>query len=279
MINIEPFVQSGHRQLSPFLERVNAFIETHQEETDREDYRLRSRPLDTYLRNILAVGILNRLFIEPFRKTENRIIVLPDCLKNYSDWECDKETIDGTGICSQCHPDCLVYEAVERFQDEHCMVVLEPDDLAMFFKKWNSGGKTVGVVGVACVLTLMSGFQVTMKHKLPTQGMFLSYASCAHHWADPGYNTSFSFDRLSEMMGVDPEGEPDNSRARGETYRLEPDACDASDFYRRLDLLADEFDADYLPEFRQAYPDADTFELADKISKLLVPDLITRDSA
>jgi hypothetical protein len=133
---------------------------------------------------------------------------------------------------------------------------------------------------VACVLTLLSGFEKTFKHHLPTQGVFLNYSSCNHHWANPAYNTSFSFRRMASLLnGNGQSREPYELQGRGETYSFERSPFSPDGFYHKLDSLSEIFTMNYLPLFNGEYPNADIFELSNEIRQLLVPDLITRDSA
>ena len=113
-----------------------------------------------------------------------------------------------------------------------------------------------GVVGVACVLTLLSGFEKTLPLKLPTQGVFLSYSSCGHHWADPGYNTSFSLKRLGMILGKEIDSDPEPPSNRGETYSFEKRLMTPDMSYRTLDNLIAMFETLYLPAFRAANPTA-----------------------
>ena len=228
---------------------------------------------------MMAVGVLNRLHREAFQKTTKRVIVLPDCLKNYGEWTCCKADTGIATECTQCNSDCLVFESVEQFADDHTSLVLEPEDLKRYLKDTKKKSGTVGVVGVACALTLLSGFKHTLALQLPTQGIFLNYSSCAHHWAEPAYNTNYSFKRMGYVLGKNSNPDFEGSGNRGETYTLEKSSLSPNDFYKRLDALVERFAADYLPAFNEANPDADLFSLSKEILQTIVPDLITRDSA
>jgi hypothetical protein len=244
-----------------------------------EKTSLRSKPLDTYIRNMLAVGVLNRIMRQAFLKTNRKIIVLPDCLKNYGEWECCKEDQGNESVCTQCTSECIVYETTERFTNGRTDIVLEPDDMDAYFAGVRKEYGTVGIAGVACALTMLSGFDRTLKYKHPTQGVFLNYSSCAHHWADPAYNTNYSLRRMTWVMNSNGSSVQDEIRDRGETYSLEKPSLSPDDFYRRLDGLATIFEKDYLSYFQVAHPDADIYEISQEIQSAIVPDLITRDSA
>lgn len=81
MIDIKPFLQLGCSELGPYLSGVDSFIDNLGTAGRFEKTSLRSMPVDSYVRNMLAVGVLNRIMRTAFLKTERKIIVLPDCLK------------------------------------------------------------------------------------------------------------------------------------------------------------------------------------------------------
>jgi hypothetical protein len=278
MIDLEPLIESVRHDLMPFLGGVEDFLKRLDKPDGFPATPLRSQPLDAYIHNILAIGILNRLNRPAFLQTKHRIIVLPECVKDYGDWSCGKVKMGDSYACAQCTPGCLVYQTVEQLTDSQTEIVLDPDDLEKFFINTKTELNDFGVVGVACALTLLSGFQVTQKQKLPTQGVFLNYSSCAHHWAKPAYNTSFSLKRMAEVLGKEiPSGEEPRF-ARGETYSMEKALLSPEQFHTLLDVLADRFEAEYLPHILAENQEMDIFDLALLISRMLVPKIITRDS-
>ncbi|MCK5127262.1 MAG: DUF116 domain-containing protein [candidate division Zixibacteria bacterium] len=279
MIDLSGFIHKGTTELEPFIANVKEFVDTLGSDGKLEKTPLRAKPPDDYIRNILAVGVLSHINRGAFLETKRRIIVLPDCLKNYSGIECCKEDLGNATVCTQCNADCLVFEAMERFEGASTDIVLEPEDFKSYFKSEIDNSLSLGIVGVACALTLLSGFHYTLKHGIPTQGVFLNYASCEHHWSHPGINTSFSYERLAWVMGKDSTGEPEMTKDEGATYNLDKSPLSPSEFYRRLDLLAKTFETDYLPQFKNQLPEASLSELSIEISKAIVPNLISRDSA
>ncbi len=279
MIDVAPFVQLGKDRLAPYVSGVEAFIEKLGAKDGLEKTSLRAKPAETYIRNMLAVGVLSRIMRPAFLETDRRVIVLPECLKKYGEETCCKADLgDGSYTCTQCNSDCIVFESVERFVNARTTLVLEPDDMDVYFADLRKSYGAVGIVGIACALTMLSGFQRTLKHKHPTQGVFLSYASCGHHWADPAYNTSYSLKRMAWVLNGNGSDIQDEIRGRGQTYSMEKPDLSPNDFYRRLDGMSELFMDDYHPRFRTAFPDLDTYALCEKIRDTLVPDLITRDS-
>jgi hypothetical protein len=279
MVNLDSFIQLGCSQLEPYVSGVKGFVDRLGTPGGLEETSLRSKPEISYIRNMLAVGVLGRIMRRAFLKTRRRLIVLPDCLKNYGDWECCKIDEGNASACTQCTPECIVYETTERFGNSHISIVLEPEDMDAYFAEMRKKHGQVGIVGVACALTMLSGFAKTIKHKHPTQGVFLNYSSCAHHWADPPYNTCYSLRRMAWVLNGNGASLSDEIQNRGETYSMEKPSLSPDDFYRQLDDLSGYFEKEYLPHFISASPGDDIYELCDRVQKGIVPDLITRESA
>lgn len=280
MLKLTPYLHIGGNLLAPYLESVDNFVACQADSSWKEPDPLRSKPTETYLRNALTVGILNLLHRQAFMATDRRVIVLPACLKDYGDWECVAVEGKTPWECDRCHPGCTINETIEKFADERTTVLIEPEDLTATLAEFKGKkGEVVGVAGVACVLTLLSGFDRTIKLGLPTQGVFLNYSSCAHHWAAPAYNTDYSLARLAWVLGKVSRNPDRSGDGRGVTYSLERPHFSPDDFYQRLDYLAAVFVTDYLPFFRQAHPSAGLYGLSREIIKAIVPDLITRENA
>lgn len=279
MTTIDSFIAIGRQILQPYTEGVSAFVESLDCEGGLEKTKLRAKSPDEYIRNMLAIGVLSHIHRDAFLKASHRILVLPDCLKNYGEEACCKADLGNATACTMCNSNCLVFEVMDRYDDARTTIVLEPDDMDAYFRDARAKYESVGIVGVACALTMLSGFHYTLKYKMPTQGVFLNYAGCSHHWANPGINTNFSYKRMAWVLGMPDAGEPDVRRRQGATYNLEGNGLSVTDFYEKLDELSLQFEAELLPQFKQQFPDNDLFDLSFEISKAIVPNLITRDSA
>lgn len=278
MKNIETFIELANYELAEFVSGVDEFIASLGQPGKFESSSLRSNPPEEYIRNILAVTILTHLNRANFLKTEKRIIVLPDCAKNYSDWDCAKETDGNISWCTQCHPECVIYEIEEWLADKNTTIHLEPEELDKYFAGLKNDNNT-GVVGIACPLTLLSGFHSTLKYKFPTQGVFLNYSSCAHHWVKGGINTAFSIKRLAYVLNKDMPNIPEINSIDGPTYSLVKGSLSPDDFYGRVDKLCNEFISTYFSQFKVEHPDLDIFDLSIEISRAIVSNLITRDES
>jgi len=277
MIDLMPFIERGKEELASYLVPIDKFIEKEKVSPSRKKSPLRAKPVDVYLRNMLAVAVLNRMQRPLFLETKRRLVVLPACLKACHPWKCQSKKEGKARVCIRCHPECSVGTSMERFADDRTTIVLEPGNLRKYLKAAKEQPGTVGIVGVACVLTLLSGFDQTIKLELPTQGVFLNYSSCKHHWADPPYNTNFSLNRMAQVLGK-AEAE-EGFDIKGETYLLGQPHGSPIDFYAHLDKLAEQFEKEYLPQLCPIVDSSNLFAASRIVLQSLIPDLITRNAA
>jgi hypothetical protein len=115
MIDVKPFIELGQQKLVPYLSGISQFVENPAKHPKHSSPALRSRPPEVYVRNMLAVGVLSKLNQRAFLETKSRIIVLPDCLKNYGGWTYSRDDSGNAPECTQCNPYCLVFESMEHF--------------------------------------------------------------------------------------------------------------------------------------------------------------------
>ncbi len=239
-MELSDFIRNGTLQLAPYVTGVDLFLSNLTDESDRDadDLELRASKPGQYIRNMLTLAVLNRLYRPEFLKAKHRLVVLPECTKNYSPDMCCKLERKNHSECTQCQPDCLVCKVEEMVYGNRIDLILEPDDIEKTAATYRKKKGTVGIVGVACVLTLISGFKATLKEKHPTQGLFLDYSSCQKHWSEIPYNTRFSLKQLGTILQIDAPEQTLEPSISGVTYTLETGPGSVSQMYDILDDLA-----------------------------------------
>jgi hypothetical protein len=253
-MQLDDFIQLGQEQLSGYLDRIIEYLCVLEQEdlSKRDDLELVQSSPERYLRHLLCVAVLNRLYREEFLKTDHRLIVLPECLKNYGPDICCKIERKNHSECAHCLADCQVNLVSETFVNNKTDLILEPEDVDKMATDWRAKHGTVGIVGVACILTLASGFKSTLKQKHPTQGVFLNYSSCGHHWNKlKPYNTRFSLTQLARVMQADAPAQSLNPPIKGETYSFETAPGAARQLYELLNELAERFMTYLYPAYEQ----------------------------
>jgi hypothetical protein len=195
--------------LGRFTPHVEQFLaETLPDYRWREDGIFCGRQRVEYHMNMVGTEVLNRAFAESFRKTERKVMLLPPCMRAKPDGECKAQMTPYGERCAACTPSCRVHQATKLGEKHGFAVFILPHELSVF-----SGGKVkpandgqVGVVGVSCPLTNVTGGWETRDLGVPAQGVLLDYCGCSWHWhLAGGIPTDINFKQVLKLMRSETE--------------------------------------------------------------------------
>jgi hypothetical protein len=196
---------------TPHVERFLA--KTHPSYRWREDAIFCGRRRVEYNLNMIGTEILNRAFREPFLLTERKLVLLPPCMKCQPDNQCRAHSTPFGALCAGCTPDCRVHRLTQLGKTLGFETLILPDELSVF-----SGGAVkpvdgneIGVVGVSCVLTNVTGGWETRALNIPAQGVLLDYCGCSWHWHEKGIPTDVNVGQLLRVLGID-QGTPQETQ-------------------------------------------------------------------
>jgi hypothetical protein len=200
----DEFTTKSRSMLGEYTKNVNRFRNKARKSYKfREDYFLARRMENEYYLNMIGAEVMNRQLRESFIRTRNKAILLPTCMRYNSDAAC-KAKWDGKGnVCSQCDKNCNIGKIAEKFRGDAANVYLIPhsSNFSMFLKNWANQEET-GLVGVACVLNLLTGGYEMKRLNIASQCVFLDYCSCKKHWNKNGCNTNLSISQLKQVANV-----------------------------------------------------------------------------
>lgn len=200
------FEASSLSRLGRYTPRVEQFLEnTHPGYRWREDNIFCGRQRVEYHMNMVGTEIMNRAFREGFLKTRQKVVLVPPCMRAKSASECEAVDTPYGARCAACTPGCRVHQLTKLGEKRGFDVFILPHELNVF-----SGGKVrpkengaVGVIGVSCPLTNVTGGWETRDLGVPAQGLLLDYCGCPWHWAlDDGIVTDINFKQLLRVMNV-----------------------------------------------------------------------------
>ncbi len=196
----------GHRSLA-VLGRYTANVEpflarTRRRYRWREDAFLCGRRRVEYHLGMVATELLNRVHREAFLATPVRIVLLPPCMKAQSDDKCKARSSHQGSVCAHCTPSCRVNRLTQLGDRYGFRVVLLPDELRALAGAGGSN-RSVGFVGISCVLTNASGGWETRALGISAQGVLLDYCGCSYHWHKQGISTNLDEEQILAVLGVD----------------------------------------------------------------------------
>jgi hypothetical protein len=168
----------------------------------REDAIFCGRQRVEYHLNMLGTEILNQALREEFLQTQRRVVLLPPCMRANQD-ECQAKPTPLGELCAGCTPGCRVHQVTKLGEKHGFDVLIMPHELSVFsnggIKPTSNGG--LGVVGVSCPLTNVTGGWETKDLGVPAQGVLLDYCGCPWHWHPQGIPTDVNFDQLLRVLG------------------------------------------------------------------------------
>ncbi|HCA80628.1 MAG TPA: hypothetical protein DEP53_12945 [Bacteroidetes bacterium] len=197
------FEEVSRSALGTYTPNVDSFSALH---SDRYYWRedriscLRSR-LEYHV-NMVGAEILNRAFRGVFHQTKGRAVLVPGCMRARPEGECEAErTVDGprcTGCTPACHTNQL--RALGGKHGFEVFILPHASDLSHWSAK--PGDEPRGVVGVACLSTLVGGGWELKRYAVPAQCVLLDYCGCKKHWHEQGIETKLDIRELKRILEI-----------------------------------------------------------------------------
>ena len=199
------FEARSNEELGPYTPNVERYLnEIRPEHYWREDVIFCGRRRVEYHLNMVGAEIMNRAFRESFLKTKNKVLLLPACMRLLTDSRCKMESEENGCKCCGCMPDCAVnrLSSLGRKYGFKVMVVPHESSISAGQTQEAVFDKDTGVIGVACVLNLISGGWMLEDMGIPAQCVLLDYCGCKNHWHHEGLQTDINIKQLECIMGI-----------------------------------------------------------------------------
>ncbi|SFR83354.1 DUF116 domain-containing protein [Anaeromicropila populeti] len=166
----------------------------------REDILLAARSEVEYHLNMVGAQILNIAFRKAFLQAEKTYIYLPACMMKQKDGGC-RAVKKGMGfLCAGCTEDCPVHRVTNIGKKYGAVTVIVYHESELNHTRVSKEQESTGVVGIACVLNLLSGGWKAKDLGYIPQCVLLNYCGCRQHWSEEGIVTRISEKRLEELL-------------------------------------------------------------------------------
>ena len=191
--------------LGRYTPNVEEFLtKTHPAYRWREDVIFCGRQRVEYHLNMVGTEIMNRAFRDQFLKTERKVVFVPPCMRARPEGECKAGPTPFGAHCAACTAGCRVHQ-VTRLGEKHGFdVFILPDELSVVSDKETKTATDdrLGLVGISCPLTNITGGWETRRLGIPAQGVLLDYCGCPWHWHKDGIPTDININRLLRVLGI-----------------------------------------------------------------------------
>jgi uncharacterized protein len=80
-----------------------------------------------------------------------------------------------------------------------CYLIPHSSDFSRFLKKWENNTDTA-LVGVTCILNLLTGGYEMKRLNIASQCVFLDYCGCKKHWDNDERPTTLNLQELIDVI-------------------------------------------------------------------------------
>lgn len=189
--------------LGGYTEKVDAFLEMEERSYRwREDYISCGRKRVEYHLNMVGAQMMNQAYRPSFLLTKEKRLLLPGCMRAHCSKDCKARFTAQGLVCTQCTKDCKVSQYTILGEEKGFTVYIVPHESSMGKSK-QIGQQQIGIIGVACVLNLISGGLKAVELGFVPQCVLLDYCGCSAHWTKEGIVTDININRLLEVFGED----------------------------------------------------------------------------
>jgi len=174
------FCKKSHNYLGEYTCDLKNYLENNQDSHLMEEDIIfyHGHELEYHL-NMLGAEIMNRIFREEYEKRSRKAIILPGCM-NANNKKCKAKPERLGQVCTFCNPKCNVYKISKKYSN-HEVYIVSHESTA--FKKANKKDKEeLGILGITCVLNLISGGWKSSNLNIPPQCVLLENVACKSHW-------------------------------------------------------------------------------------------------
>jgi uncharacterized protein len=195
------FKKESKEILGKYTQHVDRFVNrTIPGRLFREDKISVNRLRVEYHLNMLGAYIYNRALFDEFITTERKVVLLPACMKAKPPQSC-KASGSGLGeTCAGCSESCMINRITQTGRKYHFKVEIVKHSSDISLGKQNIPPGT-GLVGVACVATVISGGLELVNNSIPAQCVLLDHCGCKH-WCNKPVATSVNIPELLNRLGI-----------------------------------------------------------------------------
>lgn len=168
----------------------------------RADILLLNRKRIEYHLNMVGAEIMNRIFREEFISSNKKVLLLPICMTSPKNEYCKSKAFGRDFKCEACSSNCQVNKLTLMGHKYGFSVMVVPHESSISQEGNNHTmfNEDTGVIGVACILNLISGGWLLKDMNVPAQCVLLDYCGCKNHWHDTGISTCINLNKLKEII-------------------------------------------------------------------------------
>lgn len=188
------------KYLNIYVRNVDKYIKEYRiNYENREDVIYCGKGKIQYYFNMVCSEIMNDVYRNKFLNTKYKLVFLPACMRQ-QEKKCMSIKSERGYKCKGCSPLCNINNIRKqgKIHDFQVNVIPHETDLSSLEKKDN---RFYGIIGIACVLNLISGGFKALRLGFIPQCVTLDEVGCQNHWfLKKGRMTEINEERLLSIL-------------------------------------------------------------------------------
>ncbi|MCQ2968719.1 MAG: DUF116 domain-containing protein [Clostridium sp.] len=180
-------------KFSDYLINVDNYLNNYK---GKEDIIFCGRSKNQYYLNIIGAEIMNSVYKQSFISCNEKKVYLPACMKK-NKGSCKSIKTNEGFKCMKCNKGCSVRTITLIGESKGFDSRIIPHQTSIFDIKVKN---KIGVVGIACILNLLSGGWKAIRMGFTPQCVVLEYCGCAHHWCEKDIPTEINYSVFREKF-------------------------------------------------------------------------------
>lgn len=186
--------------LNIYVANVESYLSKYRvEHNNREDIIYCGKGKIQYFFNMVCSEIMNDVYRKSFLDAKHKIIFLPACMRQ-QDRKCMSRKCRNGYKCVGCSSLCNVNRLRRLGEIYNFYVRVIPHETDMNSIK-NYDNNSYGIVGIACIINLVSGGFKALRLGFIPQCVLLEQVGCKNHWLlNKGNMTEINEERLLHIL-------------------------------------------------------------------------------
>lgn len=193
------FLKNSDKYLSTYTQELEDYFKINNvSHKMNEDVKFFNSSKELYHLNMLGAELMNRFFVEDFKKRKRKAILLPTCMRINSK-NCKAIETNLGPKCGLCNKNCNVFKVVKQLPDNYEYYLISHSSTS-FSGATRKDLEELGIIGVTCVLNLISGGWKSSNMGIPPQCVVLNRVACSKHWLDEDIPSTINIEELKKRM-------------------------------------------------------------------------------
>ena len=177
----EYLLREGQYYLGEYISMVKDYLSTYEViHRNKEDIIYCGKGEIQYIFNMVCAEILNKIYKEKFLRCKEKIVFAPACMKQTLK-PCLSLKEKFGYVCKRCSKECNINKLTTLGKSLDFKVYVIPHETNLLNAKRENNEK-IGIIGIACVLNLMSGGWKALRLGFIPQCVILEECGCSNHW-------------------------------------------------------------------------------------------------